>query len=124
MHQSGFCGIIIDCKTDDLEAEARFWSGALGHGIGKDQPDENYIMLDTPEGQPYIELQKVDHPSRVHLDMRTTDLDAEVKRLEKLGAKFVKRHKAWCVLEAPSGQRFCVIQITQGRNLGEMNTWE
>jgi len=32
-------------------------------------------------------IQKVSHPSRVHLDIETDDLEAEVKRLEALGAR-------------------------------------
>lgn len=124
MHRSGLCGFIIDCKTDDIQREARFWSGALGFGIAENpEEDGKYVYLDVPEGRPYIELQAVDHPSRVHMDLRTDDLEAEVARLENLGATVVERIKQWCVMEAPSGQRFCVIQIQTGRDLGPMNEW-
>ena len=37
-----------------------------------------------------IEVQTVDHPSRVHLDIETDDIEAEVRRLEGLGAKTVQ----------------------------------
>ena len=57
-----------------------------------------------------IEVQKVDHPSRVHLDIESEDIPAEVKRLEKLGAKVVSRVETWVVMEAPTGHRFCVVQ--------------
>ena len=30
MHRSRLGGLIIDCRTDDLEGAARFWSAALG----------------------------------------------------------------------------------------------
>lgn len=30
MHRSGLGGLIIDCQTDDLDREARFWSQAPG----------------------------------------------------------------------------------------------
>ena len=126
MHQSGLGGLIIDCNTDDLDGEAQFWSKALGYEIRlSDDPDDaNYVVLDTRDGEPYIELQTVEHPSRVHLDIKTDDLEAEVQRLETLGATRVKKVKHWWVLEAPSGHRFCVISLHPGQNVGHLNRWD
>ena len=125
MHHSGLSGLIIDCNTDDLEREGRFWSQALGFAIRpSDNPDdERYVILDTRKGEPYIELQSVDHPSRVHLDIKTDDLEAEVERLEGLGATRVRQVKHWWVMEAPSGHRFCVIPLAPGQDFGRLNTW-
>lgn len=126
MHRSGLGGLIIDCSTDDLERDARFWSQALGYAVraSSDPDDEGYIALDTPPGEPYIEVQSVDHPSRVHLDIKTDDLDREVARLEQLGARRIKKVKQWWVMEAPSGHRFCVIPLHPGQDVGKLNTWE
>jgi hypothetical protein len=66
----------------------------------------------------------VEHPSRVHLDIKTDDVEAEVQRLERLGATRVKKGKYWWVLEAPSGHRFCVIPLKPGQNVGHLNTWD
>jgi hypothetical protein len=52
----------------------------------------------------------VKHESRVHLDIETDDVEAEVLRLERLGAKRVEKGRAWWVMEAPTGQRFCVVR--------------
>ena len=125
MHRSCLGGLIIDCTTDDLDREARFWSEALGYEIrpSDDPEDTNYVILGTREGEPYIEVQSVDHPSRVHLDIKTDDLEAEVQRLERLGATRVKKVKRWWVMEAPSGHRFCVIPLHPGQNVGKLNTW-
>ena len=125
MHRSRLGGLIIDCKTDDLIREAEFWSKALGHvfRFSDDPDDEKYVILDTPEGEPYIELQSVEHPSRVHLDIKTDNLEAEVQRLERLGAIRVKMVKHWWVMQAPSGHRFCVIPLHPGQNIGNLNTW-
>ncbi len=57
----------------------------------------------------HIEVQAVTHPSRVHLDIEADDIDAEVQRLEALGARRIGRLKSWCVMEAPTGHRFCVV---------------
>ncbi len=126
MHRSVLGGLIIDCNTDDLDREAQFWSRALGYDIrpSEDPDDADYVVLDTGEGEPYIELQSVQHQSRVHLDIKTDDLEAEVQRLERLGATRVKKVKHWWVLEAPSGHRFCVIPLHPGQIVGCLNTWD
>ncbi len=125
MHKSCLGGIIIDCQTDDLENDARFWSQALGYSIRtpKESDDPNYIELDAPEGRPYIEVQRVDHPSRVHLDIKTDDVEAEVKRLEKLGARVVEKLERWTIMEAPSGHRFCVVVQRPEEDRGEQWSW-
>lgn len=126
MHRSGLGGLIIDCNTDNLEREAQFWSRALGLEIrpAENSGDSNYVEFDTRDGEPYIEVQSVVHPSRVHLDIKTDDLEAEVERLEGLGATRVKKVKEWWVMEAPSGHRFCVIPLSPGQNIGRLNAWE
>ena len=77
MHRSRLAGFIIDSKTDDLEAAAEFWSRALGYSAGEPE-DGKYVKLETPDREPYIEVQKVAHASRVHLDIESDDVAAEV----------------------------------------------
>ena len=109
MHKSGLAGFIIDCKTEDLNKAARFWSEALGLPVvSEDEP--GYRKLAAGPGGMNVEVQQVDHPSRVHLDIESNDIPAEVKRLEALGAKVVNRVQTWVVMEAPTGQRFCVVR--------------
>ena len=107
MHKSRPGVFVIDCDADDLEDANAFWSAALGYAVA--DSDEKYSKLETPEGQPQILLQAVDHPSRIHLDIETDDKEAEVARLEKLGAKRVGDVKRWVVMEAPTGHRFCIV---------------
>lgn len=109
MHRSRLAGFIIDCKTDDLDGAARFWSGALGM---RDQgrEGETYNRLDASARDMVIEVQRVEHDSRLHLDIETDDIDAEVARLERLGARRVGLVRTWWVMEAPTGQRFCVVR--------------
>jgi hypothetical protein len=70
-----------------------------------------------------IEVQKVDHPSRVHLDIETDDIEAEVRRLEGLGATRVRQVQTWWVLEAPTGQRFCVVSASSPRFEEQASRW-
>lgn|SRR5512138_686481 len=112
MHHSRLAGFIIDCQTDDLEKAAQFWSAALGYALKprEEEPDGKYRQLMTSAEGLHIEVQQVSHESRVHLDIESDDIEAEVARLEKLGAKRVGQIKRWVVMEAPTGQRFCVVR--------------
>jgi hypothetical protein len=88
MHGSRLNGLQIDCKKEDIDAAARFWAEALGRPIAPDHPGTrgNYVMLETRPGEVDIQIQRVEHESRVHLDIETDDIPGEVARLEKLGA--------------------------------------
>ncbi len=125
MHKSRLGCLIIDCKTDDLDREADFWSKALGGDIVRrhEPGDENYRRLTTNNSQPRVLLQKVTHESRVHLDIETDDIDKEVERLKKLGASEIERMQRWCVMEAPSGHKFCVIKHQDRGFDEEANQW-
>ena len=125
MHKSRLAGFIIDCQTDDLEGAAAFWSQALGYKIrhSAHPEDGGYRLLDTPSDELHIEGQQVSHPSRVHLDIEADDIEAEVQRLEKLGAKRVAQVQTWWVMEAPTGQRFCVVRVQSPRFGAEARTW-
>ncbi len=114
MHRSRLAGIIIDCQSQDLEGASAFWSGALGMEARALPGDEGstYRQLVDPSGRLHIEVQTVTHPSRVHLDIESDDIDAEVRRLEKLGAMRVAQVKDWWVMEAPTGHRFCVVRAS------------
>jgi RimJ/RimL family protein N-acetyltransferase len=108
---SRLSGFIIDCQGDGLDAASAFWSAALG------MPQRNlpgaegrtYRRLVDPDGRLIVEVQLVDHPSRVHIDIEADDVEAEVQRLESLGALRQQAVKDWWVMQAPTGQRFCVV---------------
>ena len=125
MHKSKLAGFIIDCQTDNVQQAAAFWSAALGLKTRylPAEEGEKYVRLIDPNDQLHIEVQSVDHASRVHLDIETDDIAAEVARMEKLGAKQVSTIKNWCVMEAPTGQRFCVVR-KQSKNFdSQANNW-
>ena len=112
MHKSKLCGFIIDCQTDDVSSAAIFWGGALGMKVKKlpAEEGEKYVRLLDPTEHLHVEVQSVSHASRVHLDIETDNIEAEVERLEKLGATRIKQIHSWMVMEAPTGQRFCVVK--------------
>ena len=125
-HRSRLAGFIIDCQTDDLDAAADFWSRALGATIAdRDAGDDTaeYQMFGNTPGDLHIEVQKVQHPSRVHLDIEADDVDAEAARLEALGARKIGFVKRWWVMEAPTGQRFCIVKMKHPEQGATPNEW-
>ena len=125
MHRSRINGILIDCNVEDIDAAARFWAEALGRRINRDHPGtrDNYVMLEDRPGEIAVQIQRVDHESRIHLDIETDDIPAEVARLEKLGATVDKRMERWVVMRAPSGQRFCVVRVQRDGFPDDAATW-
>ena len=124
-HRSRINGILIDCNVDDIQNAAQFWAGALGRSVNPDHPGTrgDYVMLEDRPDQISIQVQRVSHESRVHIDIETDDIPAEVARLEKLGATVDKRLERWVVMRAPSGQRFCVVRAQREGFDKDALTW-
>ena len=125
MHRSRLAAFIVDCRTDDLDRAAEFWSAALGMPLRRPPgvDEGSYRELVTGDDALKIEVQRVDHPSRAHLDIETDDVEAEVRRLEALGAKRVQQFPRWWVMEAPTGQRFCVVRPQNAAFERKAKTW-
>jgi predicted enzyme related to lactoylglutathione lyase len=124
MHWSKPCAIVIDC--DDIDKGLAFWRGALD--IKEWEQDGEYIELKSPLIKPGILLQAVPEPkrskSRMHLDICTDDLEAEVQRLEALGARRREHREHWWVMEDPNGNEFCVVAAEAIRDDDEALVWE
>lgn len=123
MHRSKLAGFIIDCQAERPEEAAGFWSAALGLSARPFPDQPTYVQLVDPANALHIEVQAVSHPSRVHLDIETDDIQAEVRRLEALGARRVAQVRTWWVMEAPTGQRFCVVQPQTATFEAEAHRW-
>jgi hypothetical protein len=115
MHRSRLSTFVIDCRTNDLDVAAEFWSRALGRRWSP-EPDGDplYRMLEFGPTEPILLVQKVEHESRIHLDIEADDIEAEARRLEALGARRIALVKRWIVMEAPTGQRFCIVRPQRG----------
>jgi predicted enzyme related to lactoylglutathione lyase len=117
--------IVIDCS--DLDRSARFWSGVLGYtpgppaagtaAVGSDrycglQPESGAGIDVLLQRVPDVKRQK----NRLHLDLRTPDLEAEVARVTGLGATLLTSEPVtedgwfWHILADPDGNEFCVLQ--------------
>jgi hypothetical protein len=126
MHRSRINGILIDCNVEDIQDAARFWAEARGRPVNPDHRGTrgDYVMLEDRPDQISVQVQRVDHESRVHIDIETDDIPAEVARLEKLGATVDKRMERWVVMRAPSGQRFCVVRVQRDGFEEDANSWD
>lgn len=108
--------ITIDCA--DPGALARWWAEALTWNITYDSPDE--VVIEAPEGEIASPLLFIKVPdaktvkNRLHLDLRPNDRDAEVARLEGLGARRVDIGQGpdvtWVVMADPEDNEFCVLR--------------
>jgi catechol 2,3-dioxygenase-like lactoylglutathione lyase family enzyme len=125
MHKSKLAGFIIDCRTDDLQGAAGFWGAALGMEVRQLPPDQagKYVELVDRQSGLHVEVQAVTHPSRVHLDIETDDIEAEVARLTALGATEVERIQTWVVMRDPAGLLFCVVEPMFGELGDDAHVW-
>lgn len=127
-HRSRLAGFIIDCQTADLDAAADFCAQALGCTVVDRNAGDavaRYQRLGNTPCELHIEVQQVAHPSRVHLDIEADDVHAEAARLEALGARkiaFVRER--WWVMEAPTGQRFCVVPMAHPERGAPPRRWD
>ncbi|KUL27717.1 VOC family protein [Actinoplanes awajinensis] len=131
VHRSRLCHIIIDCN--DLDAATEFWSVALG---ASEEPiaepsRQVYRRLKLPDADIRVLLQHTDDEKaskeRIHIDLETDDVEAEVQRLEALGAhrwdhQQERGYDFW-VLRDPWGNEFCVLQTEFPELLARRDPW-
>jgi hypothetical protein len=123
MHRSRLSGFVIDCHTEHLNTAAGFWGEALGMGVLTDE-EPSYLQLDSAGRGLNVLVQQVSHESRMHIDIETDNVEAELVRLERLGAVRLAKVKSWWVMQAPTGQRFCVVGRSELGSAVGTNNWE
>jgi len=108
-HRSHLCTIVIDVPADDHAATTAFWGAATG----KEQrslsvPEFHGARLH--ESLALLVQRLGEGASRVHVDIHTDDVEAEVARLRSLGADVQELHDDWTVMTDPAGLPFCVVK--------------
>jgi hypothetical protein len=114
---SSVTGLSVDCT--DAEAVARFWAAALSREIAANPTEENAVVSAgaDPASGPRLAFHRVPEPkkvkNRLHLDLITTDFDAESARLIALGARKVRDVDAgdarWTTFTDVEGNEFDLI---------------
>ena len=116
--------LVIVVDVSDLERSAEFWSQVLGYRRAV-RASATYLSLTPGDGRGCeVLLQRTDDrkvgKNRLHLDLRTPDLSAEVSRVRGLGATLVTEEPivedgwTWHLLADPDGNEFCVLQPPAG----------
>lgn len=130
-HRSRLCQFVIDC--DDLNRAVMFWSAALD--ATEEQLSELsrpiYRRLRLPDSEIRVLLQRTSDEKvskeRMHLDLETDDVEAEVQRLEALGAtrwdhQQERGYDFW-VMRDPFGNEFCVLEVNFPELLTRRRPW-
>jgi predicted enzyme related to lactoylglutathione lyase len=117
-YSHGDLAVVIDCG--DLDRSARFWTAVLGY-VREGEGGVTYQSLAPADGRGVEVLLQCTpdgkrDKNRVHLDLRTRDLKAEIARVTALGAvvlteePIVEHGWAWHILADPDGNEFCVLR--------------
>lgn len=126
MHRSRLAAIGIDCPSETALETAAFWRAALEPASTpplRFEPDDPYAEVGSVGGREVFVQQIGDGSARVHLDIETDDVEAEVARLEARGATRVRQVKSWWVMQDPSGQPFCVVEPQSDDFPGDAAIW-
>jgi hypothetical protein len=114
MHRSRIGVVLIDHPATSYDSATAFWAAAAG------------VTPEPLQGEPYTSLghlgglelatQRLEDASRprVHLDVETDDVEAEVGRLEGLGAAVTDRRDGYAIMADPGGLVFCVVPVQSG----------
>jgi predicted enzyme related to lactoylglutathione lyase len=106
--------ITFDCA--DAARVADFWSSVLDEAVD-DGASPEFATITSKTSASWMFL-KVPEPksvkNRVHVDLSTTDLDAELERLAGLGATRIadldEGGTRWTTMADPEGNEFDVVQ--------------
>jgi predicted enzyme related to lactoylglutathione lyase len=114
MHRSRIGVVLVDHPTPTYASASAFWGAVVGRSP------------EPLDGQPYASLGDLNGvqlamqetgagtPVRVHLDVETDDVDAEVARLSALGATVTDRREEYAIMADPGGLVFCVVPVQTG----------
>lgn len=127
MHRSRVGVVLIDHPADRYEAAAGFWAAATGSRRDETADTPTYESLRPLADSIMLELQRTGEgtPPRIHLDIETDDVEAEVARLLRLGATIDERRDGYVILRDPGGLVFCVVPVQTGTAFDRhATTWD
>ncbi|YAL84281.1 VOC family protein [Dermacoccaceae bacterium W4C1] len=120
MHRSRIGVLLIDHPGSSAGSAASFWAGALGSEPARGGDDDPYTRVRAADaGLPVqLEVQRTGEgtASRIHLDIETDDVTAEVARLLALGAvvEADRVEDGYTIMRDPGGLLFCVVPVQTG----------
>jgi hypothetical protein len=117
-HRSRLSILLLDLPPEQHAAGSAFWAGATGRPAAQDPDDADWASLGSFADGFHLEVQRTGSgtPPRWHVDIESDDVEAEVARLEALGAtrhRYLDPGNFWQMLD-PTGLVFCVVGIQTG----------
>jgi hypothetical protein len=114
MHRSRIGVILIDHPSTSYDGATAFW-GAAAAVTPEPLPGEPYASLGQL-GAVALATQRLEDasPPRVHLDVETDNVEAEMARLTELGATVTDRRDGYAIMADPGGLVFCVVPVQSG----------
>jgi hypothetical protein len=112
VHHSRLHVVLIDSPPDTADAEVAFWSAATGREPVPEPGSPFTVLAPLGSAGHLLAHQRLQHGEpRIHLDIETDDTEAEVGRLEELGAVRVGEHDGCVHMRDPADLVFCVVPV-------------
>ncbi len=125
MHRSRLHVVLIDSPPDRADAEVAFWSAALGRDPVPEAGTPFTVLSPLGSAGHLLAHQRLeDGAARIHLDIETDDTEAEVRRLEELGAVRVGEHDGCVHMSDPAQLVFCVVPVQSEDFEQHATAWE
>lgn len=114
MHRSRIGLVLIDHPASDWERALAFWAGV--QGVTPSGEGEYRALGALGGGGVALESQGTGDgtPARIHLDLESDDVPAEVARVVALGASVLEERDGYTILRDPGGLLFCVVPVQTG----------
>lgn len=129
MHRSRVYAVLIDTPRETADEVTAFWAGVFG--VTPRPLPEAPQFISLPGAIPGVAAavqatETVDDTPRMHIDIETDDIEAEVARLQALGATKIAQWQECHTLRAPGGHVLCVLPVESDpvQFAATANTWE
>lgn len=114
----------IDVGTDAVDTTCSFWTAVTGWPVGAPWSGHpEFRSFVPPAGSDYLHVQRIEGPSRVHLDLMSHDIQADVDTHVALGATAVERYAQWQVMASPGGLPYCLVEERRERRRPPATRW-
>ena len=111
MTELAWTHVFIDVPADDVGTAQRFWAAVTGWSVGEPWAGHpEFTSLIPADGDPYVHVQRIGGPPRIHIDFAVDRVEPTADRLTTLGAGVGERMPQWQVMASPGGLPFCLAE--------------
>ena len=116
--------VFVDVPADDVGTAQRFWSEVTGWRVGDPWDGHpEFTSLIPADGDPFVHVQRIGGPARVHIDFAVDRVEPTAERLAALGAGVGKRMPQWQVMTSPGGLPFCLADEAHHHDVPAAVRW-